>query len=136
MARVAKQVRFDDNTTGTLLFESDPDGNLYMVSGVATEPPTELASANVLVVGTTAAALSTISGGIPSGATHAILANLHATNTIYYTLHSAATPVATSGSEVGIPLTSLDVTEVQNLSSVKVIATAATTRMYVAFRKI
>ncbi len=102
---------------------------------VATKVPTELSSANVLVVGTSAVLLSTITGGIPSGATHAIITNLHATNTIYYTLDGSTTPVATVGSEIGIPLTSQDVAEVQNLTLVKLIATAATTRLYVAFRK-
>ncbi len=103
---------------------------------VATKAPTELTSSAVLTVPTTAGGvlLSTISGGIPSGATHAIITNLHATNTIYYTLDGSTAPVATVGSEVGIPLTSQDVAEVQNLASVKLIATASS-RLYVAFRK-
>ncbi len=103
---------------------------------VATKVPTELSSANVLTVPTTAGGvlLSTISGGIPSGATHAIITNLHASATIYYTLDGSTAPVATVGSEIGIPLTSQDVAEVQNLANVKLIATASA-RLYVAFRK-
>jgi hypothetical protein len=103
---------------------------------VATKVPTELTSSAVLTVPTTAGGvlLSTISGGIPSGATHAIITNLHATNTIYYTLDGTTAPVATVGSEIGIPLTSQDVAEVQNLTAVKLIATASS-RLYVAFRK-
>ena len=118
----------------TFVAYTNADGNYSMVGTVTTTPPTELSSGNVLVVGTTAALLSTISGGIPSGATHAIITNLHATATIYYTLDGSTTPVI-GASVLGIPLTSLDVAEVQNLANVKLISDTATTRLYVAFRR-
>ncbi len=109
------------------------DGNYSMVGAVTTTPPSELGGA-VLVVGTTAALLSTVGGGIISGASHAVLANLHTTAIIYYTLHSGGTPVV-GASVSGIPLAPLDVAEVQNLADVKVISDTATTRMYVGQRR-
>lgn len=123
--------------TRTFVVYLNADGNYSMVGAVTTTPPTELGGITV-VIGTTAtllsALLTTAGSSLNANATHAVLSNLNATANIYYTLHAGGTPVI-GASVNGLPLTSLDVAEVQNLADLKLISDTAATRLYVGQRR-
>ncbi len=104
-----------------------------MVCPVVTEVPTVLASPNTLSVPTTAGGtlLSTISGGIPAGATHALMSVPAGGGNIVYTEDGVTAPTTT----VGLLVPAGDVAELTNLASINLISTSGSVLVYFSFRK-
>lgn len=108
---------------------SGPD--LYgLLVPVVTMVPTVLTSGHTLAVGTTAVSLSSITGGIPSGATHALMSVPAGGGNITYTEDGATTPTST----IGILVPAGDVAELTNLANIQLIASAGTIAVYFSFR--
>ena len=106
---------------------------LNMTQKIYTNPPTVLSSANTLNVGTGAGGvlLSSITGGIPGGATHALISVPAGGGNVYYTEDGSTSPVAGGpGLFVGAGME----TEVTNLTNIKLISDAGTIKIYPSFR--
>jgi hypothetical protein len=107
------------------------DGNYSMVTAATTTVPTPLASGHTLAVTGSAALLSSITGGIPSGATHALLSVPPGGANIYFTEDGT---VPTAGG-LGICIPAGGTFELTNLSTVRLISDAGTVNVYPAFRR-
>lgn len=106
------------------------DGNYSMVTAAATTPPTILLSSHTLSV-SSAVLLSTITSGIPAGATHALLSVPPGGGNIYFT-EDGTTPVAGS---LGVCIPAGATFELTNLSAVRLVADSGTIVVYPSFRR-
>jgi hypothetical protein len=114
----------------TFVVYLNADGYYSMVGQVATTPPTILASAHTLAV-STAVLLSTITSGIPTGATHALLSVPPGGGDIYFT-EDGTTPTAAG---MGICIPAGGTFELTNLSAIKLVASTGTVTVYPSFRR-
>jgi hypothetical protein len=118
----------------------DPLLDPLALSRIATMPPTVLTSLRTITVGTSSVNLSSITGGIPTGATHALLSvpavgqggNPNSATGVWFTEDGSTTPVPSTG--VGLFIAAGLEDEITNLANVKLIADAAGLLVYPSFR--
>ncbi len=114
----------------TFVVYLNADGNYSMVSAATTTPPTPLASGHTIAV-SSAALLSSITGGIPSGATHALFSVPPGGGNIYFT-EDGSTPTAGG---IGVCIPAGGTFELTNLSAVRLVSDSGTVTCYPAFRR-